>query len=166
MLKHVSWTIKDRKLEVVADYLLYAFVYWGTLCLDMQTVPLLESAEHQMSSRNHLAKQRLLDSPRVKAGAAAPHILLFCQSLGEHSSLGTEVCQDATVCVLAGVFAARGIWEGSTDIHVPCNTNLYQQKTICGLRLILQHTTFADHLRRRHWDGPTALTVVLLVSPS
>ena len=94
----------------------------------MQTEPLPESAEHQMSSRNRPRRQRLLGSPRGKADAAAPRILLFCQSLGERSSRGTMVCQDATVYVLEGAFAARGIWEGSTDIHVPCRDNHNKQR--------------------------------------
>lgn len=114
-------------MEVVAGCLLYASVSWGKLCLNMQTVPLPESAEHQMSSRNHPGRQRLLDSPHMKEGVAAPHILLFCQSPGERSCLGTKVCWDVTVCVLASVFAARGIWGGSIDIHVPCRSNLIQQ---------------------------------------
>ena len=88
----------------------------------MHSAPLPEPAEHQTSSRSRPMRQRLLESLHVKAGAAAPRIGLFCQNLVARSFLGTRVCQGVTVYVLAVALAARGIWEGSTDIHVPCKS--------------------------------------------
>lgn len=84
-------------------------------------------------------RQRLLDSPREKADAAALHKLWFCQILVGHSCQETAACLDAVSGVLEGVLGARGRLGGSTEILVLCKA--MHMVRLGGVTATFQHAS-------------------------